>query len=82
LICARGKPFDGVPAIVQPVFVDDPEIESRLGIAASGGMKVGVFHVKWTLDIRGPCRPSWDRATPFPVVGKGDAFQVSARLEA
>jgi len=59
--CARGKPFgggqepshrlrpaafDGVAAIVQSVFVDDAEIELRLGIASFGGLKQMFHHTR------------------------------------
>jgi hypothetical protein len=42
----RPAAFDGVAAIVQSVFVDDAEIELRLGIAAFGGLKQMFHHTR------------------------------------
>jgi len=72
-------PFDGVPAIVQPVFVHDSEIELRLGIAAVDGLK----QVFFVLDIQVALSAFVDRATPSPSLRRGRCpFQVSALLEA
>ena len=45
----RPAAFDGVAAIVQSVFVDDAEIELRLGIAAFGGLKQMLHHTRRSL---------------------------------
>ncbi len=40
--------FDRVTAIAQPVFVHDSEIELRLGITSSGGLKQMFFQVNYS----------------------------------